>query len=202
MIGSLGTFGCFSFFPTKNLGAIGDAGLISTSDAAQADSLRVLRAHGSRQKYLHEVVGTNSRLDALQAAVLRLKLGHLASWQERRIAHARAYDQSLAGLDRIVTPAVGAGDVHVYHQYTIRVTAGARDRLRDFLAARGIGATVYYPVPLHRQPALASLSYKADDFPETERAAAEVLSLPMFPELTAGERDRVIDAIRAFARSE
>lgn len=201
-VGTLGEFGAFSFFPTKNLGAAGDGGLVTTQDADSAGRLRMLRAHGSgAKKYVHEILGTNSRLDALQAAILRVKLSRLPAWNAARLAIARAYDDGLAGLPGIRTPRVTPGSVHVYHQYTIRVERGRRDALANHLAARGIGGTVYYPVPLHLQPALSHLGYAEGDFPEAERAAREVLSLPVFPELRPAEQSLVVGAIREFARA-
>jgi dTDP-4-amino-4,6-dideoxygalactose transaminase len=200
--GTLGDVGCYSFFPTKNLGACGDAGLVVTRDEALAQRLSALRKHGSHTKYYHELVGTNSRLDALQAALLRAKLPHFPGWLEARREHARAYDAALAEVAGLVTPTTVEGGVHSYHQYTLRVTGGRRDALQGHLQAQGIGTTVYYPVPLHLQDAMGCLGYQAGDFPHAEQACAEVLSLPMFPELTAAERELVIDAIQVFRASE
>jgi dTDP-4-amino-4,6-dideoxygalactose transaminase len=194
--GSLGSVGAFSFFPTKNLGAFGDGGMMTTDDPEIADRLRKLRVHGGRQMYHHEMVGTNSRLDALQAAVLSAKLPHLDAWTEARRGHAGYYDDALADVAGVVTPAVDPGNHHVYNQYTIR--AERRDDLRAHLADAGIGSGIYYPVPLHLQACFESLGCAAGDLPESERAATEVLSLPVFPELTEEQRDRVAASIRSF----
>lgn len=201
--GTAGDVGCFSFYPTKNLGGWGDGGIVVTDDDELAARLRSLRVHGQQQglgSYRHEEVGINSRLDALQAAVLRVKLPRLDGWNEARRAHAAFYDQALGDLDDVATPTAEAERFHVYHLYTVRVRR--RDELRSFLAERGIGSGVYYPIPLHRQPSFASLGYRGGDFPEAERAAAEVLSLPVFPELTASESERVAEAIHAFYGAE
>ena len=191
--GSLGTAGAFSFFPTKNLGGFGDGGLMTTGDEALADRLRKLRVHGGRQMYHHEMVGTNSRLDALQAAVLRVKLPHLDAWTEARRANAARYDAALADVDGITPPAVAPENHHVYNQYTIR--ARDRDEVQARLAAEGIGSGIYYPVPLHLQACFAELGYAEGDLPVSERLAEEVLSLPVFPELGAERQDAVISAI-------
>lgn len=197
-LGKLGSLGAFSFFPTKNLGAFGDAGLITTEDDALADRVRVLRVHGSRIKYLHECLGSNCRLDAFQAMVLRIKLKYLESWILARRDHAANYDKSLRDLKGIQTPYCAPEARHTYHQYTVRVPDGKRDGLQKFLAEKGIGTTVYYPVPLHLQPALSSLGYKKGDFPQSERASEEALSLPVFPELEAKEREFVLEAVKSF----
>lgn len=194
--GAVGDAGAFSFFPTKNLGAFGDGGLISTDDAAMADKLEKLRVHGGRQMYHHEMVGTNSRLDALQAAVLRVKLRHLDAWTAARRENACRYHGRLAGVDGIRVPEVAEGAFHVYNQYTIR--ASRRDELRDHLGARGIGTGVYYPVPLHAQECFRSLGYREGDLPVTEALCNEVLSLPIFPELGEDRLGRVCEAIQAF----
>ncbi len=196
--GSVGALGCFSFFPTKNLGAYGDAGLVSTRHSDLADRVRRLRVHGSRTKYVHDLLGINSRLDAMQAAVLLAKLPYLSRWTERRQAIALRYSHLIRdlGIDEVVPPTVPEGAVHVFHQYTIR--AENRDGLMAHLKEQGIGSTVYYPLPLHLQPVLAELGYRAGDFPESERASRTVLSLPMFPELTDDEVDRVVSSIAAF----
>jgi dTDP-4-amino-4,6-dideoxygalactose transaminase len=196
--GTLGDACAFSFFPTKNLGAFGDAGMTVTHDEATAERLRKLRVHGGRQMYHHEEVGYNSRLDALQAAVLSAKLPHLAGWSAARREHARFYDQALAGLEGVATPAVPAGSESIYNQYTLRVHGGRRDELAAFLRERGVGSNVYYPVPLHLQECFAYLGYRRGQFPESERAAEEVLSIPVFPELTEAQREHVAASIRAF----
>ncbi|HLL46761.1 MAG TPA: DegT/DnrJ/EryC1/StrS family aminotransferase [Longimicrobiaceae bacterium] len=196
--GTLGDACAFSFFPTKNLGAFGDAGMTVTPDRAVAERLRKLRVHGGRQMYHHEEVGYNSRLDALQAAVLSAKLPHLAGWSAARREHARFYDEALAGLDGVSTPALLPGNESIYNQYTLRVHGGRREQLAAWLRERGVGSSVYYPVPLHLQECFAYLGYRQGRFPESERAAAEVLSIPVFPELTEEQREHVAASIRAF----
>lgn len=192
--GTVGAFGCFSFFPTKTLGGFGDGGLVVTRDAGLADRARLLRAHGARPKYTHHLVGGNFRLDALQAALLRVKLPHLEAWMRGRQENAVAYDAAFEGTPVVTPPRVHAA--HAYHQYVVR--APRRDALRAALAEAGIGTGVYYPSPLPLQPCFADLGHGPGDFPEAERACAEVLALPIFPELGAARRQRVIDAIRAF----
>ncbi|MFN0084282.1 MAG: DegT/DnrJ/EryC1/StrS family aminotransferase [Blastocatellia bacterium] len=198
--GRMGAIGCFSFFPSKNLGAAGDAGMMTTEDDALAAKLRILRVHGMEPKYYHQVVGINSRLDALQAAVLRVKLGHLARWTEARRANAARYEAlfAAAGLEEITPPADHADSVHIFHQYTIR--ARRRDELKAHLQAAGVGTEVYYPVPLHLQECFAFLGHGAGDLPETERASRECLSLPIYPELTAEQQDYIVDRIAGFYR--
>lgn len=196
--GSVGHAGCFSFYPTKNLGGWGDGGMVTTSDDGVAARLRGLRDHGraSAGGYGHRELGYNSRLDALQAAVLEVKLGALDRWNRQRREHAAAYDAALEGIDGVAAPAVRPGNLHVYHQYTVR--ARERDALASALDEAGVGHGVYYPVPLHLQEALSDLGHRAGDFPEAERAAEEVLSLPVFPGLTGGERRRVEAVLEAF----
>jgi dTDP-4-amino-4,6-dideoxygalactose transaminase len=204
--GALGTAAAFSFYPTKNLSAAGEAGMVTTSDAAIGRRVRSLRAHGMEVRYHHEEVGWNSRLDTLQAAVLLVKLRHVDTWNERRRALAARYNEllSAAGLvepgpypdHALVLPWVDPRAHHVFHQYVIRVAR--RDELRTWLAERGIGSEVYYPIALHQQKALASLGYREGDFPESERAAREVLALPIFPQLRDDEQDRVVAAICGF----
>lgn len=190
-VGTIGHLGTFSFFPTKNLGAYGDGGLVVTNDDEWAEKVRMLRAHGSKPKYYHHLVGTNSRLDALQAALLRVKLPHLPAWIEARQALAEQYAQRLAGLPDLVLPHRAQGRTHVFHQYTVRVLGGKRDALQAYLTQQRIGTAIYYPLPLHLQPCFADLGYLEGDLPESERASREVLSLPMFPELTAEEVEHV-----------
>jgi dTDP-4-amino-4,6-dideoxygalactose transaminase len=199
--GSVGATGCFSFYPTKNLGAAGEAGLVTTNDERLAERLRRLRVHGGATEYHHEEVGFNSRLDTLQAAVLRVKLPHLDSWSDARRERADAYTRLLseAGLDEFVKPPfVRAGVRHIFHQYVIRVAAERRDPLLEHLKQNGVGTKVYYPVPLHLQPCFAYLGHREGDFPESERAARETLALPMFPELTDEQQEYVVETLRRF----
>lgn len=191
--GTLGAFGCFSFYPTKNLGALGEGGIVTTDDARGAAALRLLRDWGQERKYEHAVLGFNARMDGFQGAVLRVKLRHLEAWTEARRAHAAAYGKALEGSG-VAPPVELAGRRHVYHVYTVRCRA--RERLRAGLAARGIATGVHYPIPLHLQPALADLGHRPGEFPVSEAAAREVVSLPLFPELPAGAPERVAAAIR------
>jgi dTDP-4-amino-4,6-dideoxygalactose transaminase len=199
--GSLGVSGAFSFYPTKNLSAFGDAGALTTNNPETADRVRRLRNHGSIERYYHEEIGANSRLDSIQAAVLRAKMPHLMRWNEQRRDRARTYAQLLeasgvtsAGKITLLKTLPAAS--HVYHQYVIR--AQNRDALRTFLGKRGISTEIYYPVPLHLQKCFAYLGYTAGDFPEAERAAAEVLALPIFAELQEDEQQYVADSIGEF----
>lgn len=196
--GSVGDACALSFFPTKNLGAFGDAGMVLAREDAVAERLRKLRVHGGRQMYHHEEVGYNSRIDALQAAVLSAKLPHLAGWSAARRENAAFYDAALAGVEGVVTPLVGPENESIYNQYTVRVRDGRRDALAAFLRERGVGSGVYYPVPLHLQECFAYLGHRDGEFPETERACREVLSLPVFPELTDAQREHVAASVRAF----
>src|SRR6266850_1229237 len=196
--GELGWATGYSFFPSKNLGAWGDGGMIVTSDDAAADRLKKLRLHGGAKQYHHEEVGTNSRLDTLQAAVLLAKLPHLAQWSTKRREHAAYYTKALADIPEVKPPVVDPANEHIFHQYTVR--AERRDELQGHLKKEGIGHAVYYPVPLHRQPCFADLGYKDGSLPQAERASREVMSLPIYPELTPAQRDRVIDTIRGFYR--
>lgn len=199
MAGNLGDAGAFSFFPTKNLGGFGDGGMVTTSDQALAEKVAKLRVHGGKQMYRHEMVGTNSRLDALQAAVLRAKLPHLDRWARARRANAALYDELLADLPEVRTPATPPGHYHVYNQYTLRV--GRRDELREHLGGKGIGTGLYYPLGLHLQACFAELGGREGDLPVTERLSREVLSLPVFPELTESRIREVAEAVREFYRS-
>jgi len=195
-VGGIGRVGCFSFFPSKNLGCAGDGGIMTTNDADLADRLRLLRVHGSRSKYHCEILGVNSRLDALQATILRVKLPHLESWTEGRRTNAARYRKLFAEMnleDRVVLPIEPAGFRHVYNQFVIRVAE--RDRLREHLTRAGIPTEIYYPEALHRQPAF---SYRGGCFPEAERASREVLALPIFPELTEAQQRRVVTAVAEF----
>jgi dTDP-4-amino-4,6-dideoxygalactose transaminase len=200
--GSVGHYGCFSFFPSKNLGAFGDGGMVVTNDPERADKLRVLRAHGSKPKYYHKLVGGNFRLDTLQAAIVLAKLKHLDEWTAKRQANAKRYDalfeesglvrDGLLQLPRVVT------DRHIFNQYVIRVPR--RNELQAFLKEQGIGTEVYYPLPLHLQECFASLGHKAGDFPESEKAAGETLALPIYPELNDEQATYVVDTLARFVR--
>ena len=199
--GTLGDLGCFSFYPTKNLGAFGDGGLITTHRDSLADKLRLLRVHGMQPRYYHQMLGINSRLDTLQAAVLKVKLPHLDRWTGDRQQHAAHYNDlfSSCGLDRVLKlPPTAAHRRHVWNQYIVRVPDGRRDALRQHLTDRKIGTEIYYPVPLHLQPCFAYLGCQKGDLPEAERAAAETLALPIFPELTTTEQEVVVKAIGSF----
>ena len=197
-VGSWGRASCLSFFPTKNLGGCGDAGMLVTPEAALADRVRMLRSHGQREKYRYLVRGRNSRLDTLQAAILLAKLEHLDRWNEARRAHARRYGELLAGLP-LALPVERPENRHVYHQYTIRVRR--RDEVRRLLSEAGIGTAVHYPIPLHLQPAWKGLGYGEGDLPVAEQAAREVLSLPLYPELTPAGVERVAAALAEVTRS-
>jgi dTDP-4-amino-4,6-dideoxygalactose transaminase len=199
MAGSIGHIGCFSFFPTKNLGAFGDAGMCTTGDAALAERMRVLRVHGMEPKYHHSLIGGNFRLDEIQAAVLNVKLKFLDEWRDAREAHARQYTQRLGAKalgGAVITPVVNRGGRHVWNQYVIRVQR--RDELRQYLADAGVGTEIYYPIPLHLQQCFAYLGYQPGEMPESERAAREVLALPVFPELTPAQIDHVAATIERF----
>lgn len=194
--GSLGEVACLSFYPTKNLGAYGDAGMIVTSSSELAARLRTLRNHGQTAKYVSSEPGWNSRLDEIQATILRVKLRHLSEWQRARQEHAASYAKLLLGIPGIAPPLVPENYNHVFHQYTIRVEQ--RDALQQALSARNIGSAVYYPVPLHLQPLYSSLGHRAGDFPHAEHAANEVISLPMYPELRSDQITRVAEAVAEF----
>lgn len=200
-IGSLGRIGCISFYPTKNLGGMGDGGMITTNDPELADRMRVLCDHGQEPRYYHHFVGLNSRLDTIQAAALRVKVPKLAGYAEARTRHAARYDAAFVGTvvgAVMTTPTEAHGCPSVWNQYTVRVEQGRRDSLQQWLTERKIGSAIYYPVPLHLQKCFANLGYRRGDLPHTERAADEVLSLPIFPELTYEEQGRVIDAVHAY----
>ncbi len=202
-VGSMGDLGCFSFFPTKNLGACGDGGAVTTSDPELAAKVRMLREHGMPQRYYHEEIGVTSRLDAIQAAILSIKLPYLDQWNQQRQAIAQRYTQLIQPLMGLIPPHPIPGGTSVWHQYTLRVSDGSveglrldRDRLRDQLQTQGVNTMIYYPVPLHRQNVYAHLGYGLGSFPQAERAAQNVLSLPMFPELTEAQQDQVVYGLK------
>jgi dTDP-4-amino-4,6-dideoxygalactose transaminase len=196
-VGSIGDAGCFSFFPSKNLGAFGDGGLLITNSDEIADSVRMMRVHGARKKYYNEAIGVNSRLDELQAAVLRVKLPHIDSWNDARRAAAGRYTDLLSGVDCVVTPLDSGFGKHVYHQYTIRVLNGKRDSVQARLAEDGIGSFVYYPVPMHKLPVYKELDVTVAG---AELAAGEALSLPIWPSITAETQARVAESVKAAVR--
>jgi dTDP-4-amino-4,6-dideoxygalactose transaminase len=196
MAGEGATVGTFSFFPSKNLGGYGDGGMMVTQDEALAARLRRLRVHGGAKQYFHDEVGYNSRLDALQAAVLRTKLPHLAGWSAKRRENARFYDGALRGIHYVRTPVIDPANESIFNQYTIRVER--RDELQAYLKAREIGTAIYYPLPLHLQPCFSYLGYRRGSCPEAERAAGEVISLPIYPELSRAQLEEVAGAIRTF----
>lgn len=200
--GGIGHYGAFSFYPTKNLGGMGDGGMITTNNAEKADVIQRLRNHGQHPRYYHHLVGVNSRLDAIQAAVLNVKMQYLTEWAEARRAHADRYTSELESRKvSLGLPMVTSGVSSVWNQYTVRVADGQRDALQQALNAVGIGSAIYYPVPLHLQGCFESLGYSEGDLPHTEQAAQEVLSLPMFPEMTTEEQDRVVAAVAEFCQS-
>jgi dTDP-4-amino-4,6-dideoxygalactose transaminase len=199
--GSIGEIGCISFYPTKNLGGFGDGGAMTTNDAKLADKLKLLRGHGMQPRYYHQMVGINSRLDTLQAAVLNIKLPHLDDWSEQRAVNAKRYSAlfAAAGMDRVLgLPTTLPHRRHVWNQYIVRVPQGKRDALRDYLTNLKIGTEIYYPVPLHQQACFTSLGYQVGSLPHSERASAETIALPIFPELTTGEQRTVVSAIATF----
>ncbi|MCU1317883.1 MAG: putative PLP-dependent enzyme involved in cell wall biosis [Candidatus Acidoferrum typicum] len=196
--GSLGDVACLSFYPTKNLGAYGDAGMVVTNSAERAARIRTLRNHGQSAKYLSSEPGWNSRLDEIQAAILRVKLRHLSNWQRARQSHAAEYNRLFSEIPGVMPPLAPQGFEHVYHQYTIRIEQ--RDALQKFLSVRKIASAVYYPYPLHLQPLYSALGHKAGDFLHSERAAHEVLSLPMYPELRNEQIVRVVEAVAEFLK--
>ena len=179
---SMGTVGCLSFYPSKNLGAAGDAGMVVTTDADLGAKLAAFRQHGENRRYYHQYVGGNFRMDTVQAAVLLVKLAHLDRWTAGRRANAARYDELLAGTEAIVRPRVAAGNVSIYNQYIVRVPN--RDAVQASLKDKGVATAIYYPLSLHEQECFASLGHKRGDFPESEKAAAETLALPIYPELT------------------
>jgi dTDP-4-amino-4,6-dideoxygalactose transaminase len=204
--GSIGDLGCFSFFPSKNLGAYGDGGMVVTNNKQLAEKIRLLKNHGSspKNKYLNLILGTNSRLDAIQAAILRVKLKYLKKWIRMRVERAAYYTSQLnkltklSKLTKLVTPTIASNRTHTFHQYTIRVSARVRSKLIKYLSQNGIPTMIYYPIPLHLQPAFKYLGYKKGDFPEAEKASKEVLSLPIYPELSKENQDLIIEKIKEF----
>src|SRR6266568_6167888 len=198
--GASGRVGCFSFYCSKNLGAYGEAGSITTNDDRLAEELRALREHGQSTRYYHPVIGYNARLDEIQAAILRIKLRKLEEWNARRRVLARMYDERLAGSGVTVPEIPSDARRHVFYTYTIRVSGGRRDDLRKYLGERGIGTQIHYPVPIHLQQSAEFLGYRKGDLPVTERLAPEVLSIPMYPELTDDQVDRVTTSIREFMK--
>lgn len=204
--GSWGSMGCFSFYPTKNLGGMGDGGMLTSTDAATADRLRLLAGHGMRPRYYHQLIGVNSRLDTFQAAVLRVKLQYLSEAIEARAAIAARYgrllgEKQLTGSDQIVLPTQDPHAFHVWNQYAIRVRGGRRDALRAFMAEHGVGSEIYYPVPMHLQECFSYLQVDRQSLAETELASQEVLNLPIFPSLSESEQVRVVDTIAEYYAS-
>ncbi len=204
-VGSIGHIGCFSFFPTKNLGACGDGGAVTTQDPVLAQRMRVIKEHGQSSRYRSETIGINSRLDALQAGILQIKLRYLDSWNQQRQRVAQRYHQFLYSLPEIITPQEIVGGESVWNQYTIRVQSVSnllnsdlkpRDHLRNYLQAKGIGSMIYYPIPLHQQPVYQDLGYQPHQLPIVEAVCQEVLSLPLFPELSSDQQDQVIEALQ------
>lgn len=194
MAGSIGNFGCFSFYPTKNLGAGGDGGLITTSDDNYAELINILRNHGAQPKYYHKIIGFNSRLASIQAAILSVKFNYLKGWSEKRIEHARYYNDAFKNCNDIMTPVEkDYSSFHIYNQYTLSVPD--RDTLVEKLKENKIGFEIYYPVPFHKQGCFEYLNYDEDAFPHTNKAADSVISLPIFPELTKEEQDEVIEIV-------
>jgi len=198
--GTIGRTAAFSFYPGKNLGACGEAGAVTTNDEALAARIRMWRDHGQRTKYYHDEEGLNARLDAMQAGFLQVKLAHLASWNDARRARASAYNDLLAGAAHVVTPHEPEWSRAVYHLYVVRVPQ--RDELIAHLKTRAIGAGIHYPVPLHEQKAYTHLGYQTGDFPVTERVSREIVSLPMFPTLSAAQQERVAEEVRAFVATQ
>ena len=199
--GSVGDLGCFSFFPSKNLGAYGDGGMVITNNKKLAEKIKLLRNHGSspKEKYLNLILGTNSRLDVIQAAILRVKLKYLPEWSKKRAEKADYYNKNLKGVGDIIPPSIGEGRNHIFHQYTIRTKS--REKLQKYLKEKDIPTMIYYPLPLHLQPAFKYLGYKRGDFPEAEKAAKEVLSLPIYPEISKKNQNYIIQKIKeSFAK--
>ncbi len=196
--GTIGDLGCFSFFPSKNLGAYGDGGMVVTNNEELANKIRLLKNHGSshKEKYLNLTIGTNSRLDALQAAILRVKLKYLPRWSKKRAEIASYYSRLLKGIGDVITPVATPNRNHIFHQYTIRTKF--RDKLQKYLREKGIPTMIYYPLPLHLQPAFKYLGYKKGNFPEAEKVSKEVISLPIYPELKKSEVKKIVKIIKDF----
>jgi dTDP-4-amino-4,6-dideoxygalactose transaminase len=199
--GSMGDAGCISFFPSKNLGGFGDGGMVVTDDEAIFNMTKLLRVHGSVSKYSHSVLGYNSRLDNLQAAILRVKLKSLDMWAEKRAENAAYYNKTLSKLRDVTTPFVMDGNTHVYHQYVLMVEENLRDRLIDFLLKNGIESRVYYPIPIHQQECYKDLGYKKGDFPNSEKASLCTLALPVYPELKKSDMKFIADKIKEFYKN-
>jgi len=202
--GTFSDLGCFSFFPSKNLGGYGDGGMVVSNNEELAEKIRLLKNHGSspKEKYLNLILGTNSRLDTIQAAILRVKLKHLEEWSKARAKKAGLYTNQLGKLKELITPSIASGRTHIFHQYTIRVNEQVRDKLNKYLSSQGIPTMIYYPVPLHLQPAFKYLGYKKGDFPEAEKASEEVISLPIYPELNKNDQNFIIKKIRTCLAKE
>jgi dTDP-4-amino-4,6-dideoxygalactose transaminase len=202
--GQIGDLGCFSFYPTKNLGAFGDAGMVVTHNTHWAEKIRLLRVHGSQPKYFHKWIGINSRLDAIQAAILLVKFRHLEKWTEERQRKAKRYGELfqdlVSSVDGLRLPTIQHENRHIFHQYVIRVQE--RDRLRQFLMENGIGTDIYYPLPLHLQECYSFLKYRRGDLPISEKASEEVLALPIYPELTEDQQMMVVERIKRFYKKE
>lgn len=200
MAGSFGDFGCFSFFPSKNLGGYGDGGMIVTNSEELADKIRLIRNHGSspKEKYLNLVLGTNSRLDAIQAAILHVKLKYLNEWSKKRREKSDYYSEKLGKIGGVAVPFITSNNTHIFHQYTIRVKDGKRDELKKHLEDNNIPAMVYYPISLHLQPVMKYLGYKEGDLPESEKASKEVISLPIYPELKREEQDAIVKIVEEY----
>jgi dTDP-4-amino-4,6-dideoxygalactose transaminase len=196
----MGEYGCFSFYPSKNLGAFGDGGMVTARDRDRYDRLVTMRVHGGHEKYYHHVIGGNFRLDAIQAAVVEIKLKYLDGWTAGRQKNAHTYRKFFAeaGISETVVLPKEVEERHIYNQFVIRVAPGRRDELRAFLAEAGVGTDIYYPVPLHLQKCFADLGHKQGDFPESERAAKETIALPIYPELTEDQLAYVVEKIKAF----
>jgi dTDP-4-amino-4,6-dideoxygalactose transaminase len=198
--GQIGDFGCFSFYPTKNLGAFGDAGMVTTDHSDLAEKVRLLRVHGSQPKYFHKTVGINSRLDTLQAAILLVKFKYLEKWtaerQKKAERYQRLFQDLISSVKGLKLPTIQYQNRHIFHQYVIR--APERDRLKEFLTREGVGTDIYYPLPLHLQECFSFLKYKRGDLPNSERASEEVLALPIYPELTEDQQVAVVERIKAF----